>query len=74
MLLELQKQMIANAYKQNKCLVLNIFDIACDMGDKDTVRYIAEHYADKFNDVDEGIAAEMQAVVAWFEAREATVQ
>jgi predicted transglutaminase-like protease len=71
MLLELQKQMLASAYKRNPQLVLNIFEVAIEMNDEDTVRYIAEHYADKFTG---DIANDMRTVLAMFEAEDATVQ
>lgn len=71
MLLDLQKQMIANAYKRNPALVLQIFEVALAMNDEDTVRYIAEHYADKFTG---DIANDMRTVLAMFEAEAATVQ
>lgn len=71
MLLELQKQMLASAYERNPQLVLNIFEVAIEMNDEDTVRYIAEHYADKFAG---DIANDMRTVLAMFEAEDATVQ
>jgi ribosomal protein S17E len=71
MLLELQKQMLASAYERNPQLVLNIFEVAIEMNDEDTVRYIAEHYADKFTG---DIANDMRTVLAMFEAEDATVQ
>lgn len=71
MLLEMQKQMLANAYAQNPELVLQIFEVALEMDDADTVRYIAEHYADKFTG---DIANDMRTVLAMFEAEDATVQ
>lgn len=71
MILELQKQMIADAYKRDPNLVLNIFEIALEMNDADTVRYIAEHYADKYNGA---IAEDMRTLLAMFEAEDATVQ
>ena len=71
MLLDLQKQMIADAYKRNPALVLQIFEVALAMNDEDTVRYIAEHYADKY----EGdVANELRMLQAMFEAEAATVQ
>ena len=71
MLLDLQKQMIANAYERNADYVVQIFVVAVEMGDEDTVRYIAEHYADKFTGA---IANDMRTVLAMFEAEDATVQ
>lgn len=71
MLLDMQKQMLANAYEQNENLVLNIFAVALEMGDDDTVRYIAEAYANKYED---DIANEMRTVVAMLDAETATVQ
>jgi hypothetical protein len=71
MLLEMQKQMLASAYESDPQLVLNIFEVAIEMNDEDTVRYIAEHYADKFTG---DIANDMRTVLAMFEAEDATVQ
>lgn len=71
MLLDLQKQMIADAYKRNANLVLQIFEVALAMNDEDTVRYIAEHYADKFTG---DTANELRMLQAMFEAEDATVQ
>ena len=71
MLLDVQKQMIANAYERNANLVLQIFEVALAMNDEDTVRYIAEHYADKFTG---DVADELRMLQAMFEAEEATVQ
>lgn len=71
MLLDLQKQMIADAYKRDANLVLQIFEVALQMNDEDTVRYIAQHYADKYTGA---IAEDMRTLLAMFEAEEATVQ
>jgi hypothetical protein len=71
MLLDMQKQMIADAYERNADLVLQIFEVALEMNDEDTVRYIAEHYADKYTG---NIADDMHMLLAMFEAEEATVQ
>ena len=71
MLLDMQKQMIADAYKRNANLVLQIFEVALAMNDEDTVRYIAEQYADKFTG---DIANDMRTLLAMFEAENATVQ
>ena len=71
MLLDVQKQMIADAYKRNANLVLQIFEVALAMNDEDTVRYIAEQYADKFTG---DTADELRMLQAMFEAEDATVQ
>ena len=71
MLLDVQKQMIADAYKRNANLVLQIFEVALAMNDEDTVRYIAEQYADKFTGA---FADELRMLQAMFEAEDATVQ
>lgn len=71
MLLEMQKQMLANAYEQDKNLVLQIFEVALEMNDEDTVRYIAATYADKFTG---DVADELRTITAMFEAEDATVQ
>ena len=71
MLLDVQKQMIADAYKRNANLVLQIFEVALAMNDEDTVRYIAEQYADKFTGA---VADELRMLQAMFEAEDATVQ
>ena len=71
MLLDVQKQMIADAYKRNANLVLQIFEVALAMNDEDTVRYIAEQYADKYTG---DIANDMRTLLAMFEAEDATVQ
>ena len=71
MLLDVQKQMIADAYKRNANLVLQIFEVALAMNDEDTVRYIAEQYADKFTG---DTADELRMLQAMFEAEAATVQ
>ena len=71
MLLDVQKQMIADAYKRNPNLVLQIFEVALAMNDEDTVRYIAEHYADKYTG---DTANELRTLLAMFEAEAATVQ
>ena len=71
MLHDVQKQMIADAYEQSKELVLQIFLAALEMGDDDTVRYIAEHYADEYGSE---IASDMQDIVEVINAEAVTIQ
>ena len=70
MLIQMQKDMLANAFARDKQLVLQIYVVAMQHRDEDTIRYIAEHYAVHF---DSTVQQLMQEDIAMLDAEQTTV-